>query len=71
MALVITGNPMPIVIVRVAVAVEVALVALIVTVNVPCPIGVPEMRPVEALTARPGGRPVAPKLVGLFVAVIW
>jgi hypothetical protein len=59
------------VIVRPWVAVAVALVALIVTLNVPCPTGWPEIRPVVALTERPGGKPTAPKLVGLLVAVIW
>ena len=32
--------------------------------------GVPEIKPVEALKERPAGRGDAPKLVGLFVAVI-
>src|SRR2546428_3800624 len=45
-----------------------ALVALWVTVEAPAVVGVPEMRPVVALSARPAGNPVAPKLVGLFVA---
>ena len=47
-----------------------ALVALRVTVEAPALVGVPEMSPVVALSARPAGNPVAPKLVGLFVAVI-
>src|SRR3989441_9703192 len=47
-----------------------ALVALRVTVEAPAVAGVPEMSPVVALSARPAGNPVAPKLVGLFVAVI-
>src|SRR2546422_1252056 len=47
-----------------------ALVALRVTVEAPAVVGVPEMRPVVALSARPAGNPVAPKLVGLLVAVI-
>ncbi len=34
-------------------------------------VGVPEMRPLEVLTESPGGRAVAPKVVGLLVAVIW
>ena len=33
--------------------------------------GVPVMAPVLVLTARPVGRPVALKLVGLLLAVIW
>src|SRR3989442_11988892 len=45
-----------------------ALVALRVTVEAPAVVGVPEMRPVVALSARPAGNPVAPKLVGLSVA---
>src|SRR5207302_9675378 len=47
-----------------------ALVALRVTVEAPAVVGVPEMSPVVALSAKPAGNPVAPKLVGLFVAVI-
>jgi hypothetical protein len=34
-------------------------------------VGVPEIRPVAVLTDRPDGKPLALKLVGLFVAVIW
>lgn len=41
-----------------------ALMALMVAPKVPVPIGVPEISPVEALTPKPGGSPVAPKLVG-------
>src|SRR5438132_11453473 len=46
-----------------------ALVALRVTVEAPALVGVPEMSPVVALSARPAGNPVAPKLVGLSVPV--
>jgi hypothetical protein len=69
--LVITGKPR-IVRVRVAVPVPALLVALNETVDVPpAPVGVPEITPVLVLTARPAGSPVAPKLVGVFVAAIW
>ena len=47
------------------------LVALIVTLKLPAAVGVPEMRPVVLLTDNPPGKPVALKLVGLLVAVIW
>src|SRR5579863_8427872 len=57
--------------VSVAVPVPVEFVALSVTVNVPETVEVPEIRPVEALTVKPEGNPVAPKLVGEFDAVIW
>jgi len=46
------------------------LVALSVTVDVPAAVGVPEIRPEAVFTARPAGNPVAPKLVGVLVAVI-
>ena len=39
--------------------------------NVDAAVGVPEMRPVAVFTVTPGGSPVALKLVGLLVAVIW
>src|SRR2546427_385005 len=45
-----------------------ALVALRVTVEAPALVGVPAMSPLVASSARPAGNPVAPKLVGLFVA---
>jgi hypothetical protein len=47
------------------------LVALTVTLEVPAPVGVPEIKPELVLTLRPAGSPVAPKLVGELVAVIW
>ena len=57
--------------VNVAEPVPAALVALSVTLNVPPdPLAVPEIRPVDVLTDRPPGKPVALKLVGLLVAVI-
>ena len=57
--------------VRVALPVPPALVALIVTVYVPAVVGVPEINPVLVSTVKPAGSPVALKLVGLLVAVIW
>src|SRR5215469_14434129 len=47
------------------------LVALGVTLKLPAAVGVPEIRPVAVFTESPAGRPVALKLVGLLVAVIW
>ena len=58
-------------IVSVAVPVPPAFVALIVTLVLPVAVGVPETAPVLVLTLKPAGNPVAPKLVGLLVAVIW
>ena len=57
--------------VREALPVPVAFVAVRVMVDVPATVGVPEIRPVAVLADRPVGRPVAPKLVGELVAVIW
>jgi hypothetical protein len=54
----------------VPVPVPAALVADSWTLKVPAPAGVPEITPVEELTDSPGGRPVAPKVTGLFVALI-
>jgi hypothetical protein len=71
LGLVITGTAGLTVRVRVAWPVPVALVALNVTGEVPAVVGVPEIKPVAVLTDNPAGRPVAPKLVGLLVAVIW
>jgi hypothetical protein len=68
--LVITGPAELMVNVSVAVPVPPLLVALRVTVEVPAALGVPEIRPVDVFTDNPPGRPVAEKLVGLFVAVI-
>lgn len=69
-ALVITGIAELIVTVRMAVLVPAAFVALIVTAVVAAAVGVPEIAPVPLLIANPAGKPVAPKLVGEFVAVI-
>src|SRR5664279_2366134 len=55
---------------RGAVPVPAALVADSWTLKIPGVDGVPEMIPVEELTDNPAGRPVAPKLDGLFVALI-
>src|SRR4051812_48594876 len=55
----------------VAVPVPPELVALIVTLKLPAAVGVPEMTPVRVLTESPAVRPVALKLVGVLVAVIW
>jgi len=59
-------------IVRVSVAVPVPplLVALNVTDEVPAAVGVPEIKPLVVFAVRPGGSPVALKLVGEFEAVI-
>jgi hypothetical protein len=56
--------------VSVAEPVPPAFVALIVTLEVPATVGVPEIKPVDALTDNPAGNPRALKLVGEFVAVI-
>src|SRR5688572_5204096 len=70
-ALVMTGGPVTTVITSVWIPVPVALVALIVMLKVPVPVGAPEMTPVVVLTESPAGNPVALKLVGLLLAVIW
>jgi hypothetical protein len=56
--------------IRVALPVPVALVAPIVTLDVAAAVGVPVIFPVEELTLRPAGNPVALKLVGVLLAVI-
>ena len=56
--------------VREALPVPAVLVALRVTVEVPAAVGVPEIKPVAVFIDRPAGKPVAPKLVGVLVAVI-
>jgi hypothetical protein len=56
---------------NVAEPVPAALVALMVTLKLPAAVGLPEMRPVVVFTESPPGKPVALKLVGLLVAVIW
>ena len=69
--LVMTGAGGLMVKVNVALPVPPELVALIVTVYVPAVVGVPEIMPVLVSTVKPAGSPVALKLVGLLVAVIW
>ena len=69
--LVITGAATDTVSVRVAVPVPPLLVALKETVEFPAVVGVPEMRPVVALTERPAGKPDAAKPVGELLAIIW
>ena len=60
------------VMIRVAdVEVPAELLAFTLTFDVPATVGVPEMRPVTLLKESPGGSPVALKLVGELVAVIW
>jgi hypothetical protein len=56
--------------VRVAFPVPRRLVALSATVDVPAAVGVPEINPVTLFTVNPADNPVAPYLVGAFVAVI-
>ena len=56
--------------VNVAVPVPDAFVAPIVTELVPLAVGVPVIAPVEVLTDKPLGKPLALKLVGLLLAVI-
>src|ERR1017187_10209321 len=78
-ALVRTGVKLPpldpaevIVMMRVSdVEVPAELLAYTLTCDVPAAVGVPEMRPVALLKESPAGSPVAPKLVGELVAVIW
>jgi hypothetical protein len=69
--LVITGAGTVTVRVRGALPVPPLLVAASVTLEVPAPVGVPEIKPEEVLTVKPAGNPDAPKLVGELVAVIW
>ena len=69
-ALVMTGFAKLIVSVSVAEPVPPLFVALMTTDEVPDVVGVPEIKPVVLLTDNPAGNPVAPKLVGLLLAVI-
>jgi hypothetical protein len=71
--LVITGAPgiaAVTVSVRGALPVPPLLVALKVTLEVPAPVGVPEINPETVFIVRPTGNPDAPKLVGELVAAI-
>ena len=65
------GAKIPMVIVTSSEDVPAAFVALTVTLDVPATVGVPEICPLDVFALRPGGSPVAAKLVGLFAAVIW
>jgi len=69
--LVIAGVLAVSVIVKVVLPVPLALVALMVGVKVPLTLGVPVMAPVLVFTLSPVGNPVALKLVGMLLAVIW
>jgi hypothetical protein len=64
------GTTVPIVSVKVACPEPPLLVAVKVTVEVPALVGVPEINPLLAFTDSPAGKPLAPKLVGEFVATI-
>jgi len=57
--------------VSVAVPVPAMFVALSVIVETPPVVGVPEINPVVVFTVRPAGSPVARKLVGELLAVLW
>ena len=59
-----------IVMVRPWLPVPLALLAVMVAGKVPATEGVPEITPVVVSTLSPDGNPVAPKLVGVLVAVI-
>ena len=67
----ITGAAEATVRVNVALPVPPELVALMITVALPDAVGVPEIKPFAAFADKPAGNPVAPKLVGELVAVIW
>ena len=69
-ALVITGAGGLIVRVKTLLPLPPALVALRLMFEEPAVVGVPEIKPLVVLIERPAGKPVALKLVGLFVAVI-
>ena len=58
------------VMVTICVPVPPPFVAVTVGLKVPAAVGVPVISPVPAATLRPAGKPAAPKLVGVFVAVI-
>ena len=70
-ALLMTGGGGNTVNARVAVPVPPVFIALITTLLVPVAVVEPLITPVEVLTARPEGRPLAAKLDGVLVAVIW
>ena len=58
-------------ILKVAFPIPPEFVALTVTVEFPAVVGVPEIKPVVALTFKPAGKPDAPNEVGLLLAAIW
>ena len=55
---------------RVALPVPELFVALIETLKVPAAVGAPEINPVDVLTVRAAGKPLAAKFVGELFAVI-
>ena len=57
--------------VNVAEPVPPALIALMVELVVPVAVVVPEIKPELVFTLRPAGNPLALKLIGLLLAVIW
>src|SRR5438132_1099518 len=65
------GGGAEIVIASGCVAVPAALLALTVALKLPAALGVPAIAPLAVFTARPGGSPEAPKLVGPLLAAIW
>jgi hypothetical protein len=70
-ALMLSDGPAPaMVMVSVALPVPALLVALTVAVDVPAAVGVPEIKPVAAFTESPAGKPEAPKLAGVLLALI-
>jgi hypothetical protein len=71
MSMVLPELALPIVITSVADPAPDELMALIVAELVPAAVGVPEISPEPPLTLNPDGNPVALKLVGLLLAVIW
>ena len=67
----IVGGAGKTVMVKVALPVPPTLIALMVAATVPVDKGAPEISPVVALKLRPLGNPVALKLVGVLLPVIW
>ena len=66
----LTGGVVFIMMLTVALPAPAAFLAVTTTLDEPAVVGVPEIKPLEALTLNPSGSTVAPKLVGLFVALI-
>ncbi len=70
--LLMTGGPAVMVIIRVAaLLVPEEFVAVRVTVKLAAVVGVPLMTPVVELRVNHAGKPIAAKLLGELVAVIW